>query len=144
MWGMLGCDLCAAGQFQTAAGQSACDRCPKATFANGTGSALCASCPDGKTTDGTGLTSFTDCVCPQDSYLPKGGRACLECPVGMSCKLGSDMQNLDVPFSTKTGTFPVLSPRCLGAGRVYTATAPAGFRPGPGRGPGVDFYNMWF
>ena len=25
-------------------------------------------------------------------------------------------------------------------GRIYTTTGPAGFRPGPGRGPGVDFY----
>jgi len=28
----------------------------------------------------------------------------------------------------------------LRTGRIYTTTGPAGFRPGPGRGPGVDFY----
>ena len=28
-------------------------------------------------------------------------------------------------------------------GRIYTTTGPAGFRPGPGRGPGVDFYVVF-
>jgi len=28
----------------------------------------------------------------------------------------------------------------LGAGNIYTMPSPAGVRPGPGRGPGVDFY----
>jgi len=31
----------------------------------------------------------------------------------------------------------------MGAGNIYTMPGPAGVRPGPGRGPGVDFYLVF-
>lgn len=101
---------CPAGSFGVASGQTACTLCTIATFQPAAGKSECVACEGvlvGSTTPFLGVSAAAGCVCPDGSYLPKRGTACLDCPVGMSCKLGSDMRNLDA----LSGPFPMLLPR---------------------------------
>eukprot|EP00928_Gymnodinium_smaydae_P028132 TRINITY_DN21535_c0_g3_i1.p1 TRINITY_DN21535_c0_g3~~TRINITY_DN21535_c0_g3_i1.p1 ORF type:complete len:1450 (+),score=316.72 TRINITY_DN21535_c0_g3_i1:1229-5578(+) len=90
------CIPCAMGRFSNFLGTNeSCYPCEQGSYSDVPGLSRCHICNGSMTTPGFGHQFRTDCVCARETYRPEGDTvgACLPCPKGMECRIGSDMEN---------------------------------------------------
>ena len=80
------CEPCRKGTVTNSYGSEACLPCSVGFYQNSTGQTLCISCGL-RTTQLLGGVSYMDCVCNEGQIEEDG--ACLECPLGVNCPVGS-------------------------------------------------------
>jgi len=88
------CEPCRGGEAQPWAGQASCTRCDIGSFQDVTGATSCKLCPNPMVTDTRGAISLADCLCPAGTYRPLSSSshaACLPCPLGLRCEVGSSL-----------------------------------------------------
>jgi len=98
------CRPCAEGTFSDE-GAAVCDFCDPGTFAAGKGNVNCTSCPAGFTTRNRGSVAEAECLCNEGYFRSRSGGAdaCLECPEGMQCDIGSDEANIQAVIDGNCG-----------------------------------------
>jgi len=117
------CVRCAEGRFRSGIGNGTdCERCKIGSYSNREGAIQCDSCPGNQLVTGfPGAVSEDECVCPKDSYRDATVRTkCSACKEGMTCALGSDMKQYQVPRrlakdqglqGVSSRIYPLLKPR---------------------------------
>jgi len=103
-----------------------CRPCARGEYQDERGQTGCKACTGGRSTFSARAVSIGECLCPENTFLGLGSAECIGCPVGMQCKLGSDMANLNGAINATaqgrllagsprrlmgTGEFPKLLPR---------------------------------
>jgi hypothetical protein len=94
--GAAACLNCEPGRYSDILGENvSCTPCPRASYSSVSSSTACKACNGSLITPQTGQQFESNCVCPEGQYRPrydyKG--ACIACPTGMTCNVGSDMNN---------------------------------------------------
>lgn len=91
------CEPCRKGTVTNSYGSEACLPCSLGFYQNSTGQTLCISCGL-RTTQLLGGVSYMDCVCNEGQIEEDG--ACLECPLGVNCPVGSTVALLSKAHET--------------------------------------------